>query len=466
MSEWLRNPDVAWEIVDDPAPGVIASGGRASSGGGGGGGGITTDANLQALGNRLQWRIAPAMASVPSEANKRAIGFDDSGTLIIWLEGDTKRVAIHGGGAANSEGTTTTAGKVFLTFGDGTISGDASRHSQIKLDDGVMVNASLKFDKSVNSVPHNEDRGIGYSTAGDAFIKTQATDKKLHYQAGGRSMFEANGRGIRLPFDASVIAGSFVRDPGDFTRRGDDVFVHSGGMPRNLSDLPAAPGSKLGTQVPVLINLSVPTAAQLDAAFGSIVGSVGLHSTRSTGTSVRGNYRLWVKALNGDWKGIIPTAVVSGGTRGADTYEAITTFRRVRMLSESGNVPTRVVPAPRLGEPMFFASSATPSPPAVAHNRFIVGDGSRHVVYTTFASTTVSSTVGAGHETLLLGLNFVDLEADYNNTDLGAALGRANGTLGWGTIVRAGQTTLYRLIGRIATRWLTWTMVQVPVTNV
>ena len=153
MSEWLRNPDVAWEIVDDPAPGVIASGGRASSGGGGGGGGTTTDANLQALGNRLQWRIAPAMASVPSEANKRAIGFDDSGTLIIWLEGDTKRVAIHGGGAANSEGTTTTAGKVFLTFGDGTISGDASRHSQIKLDDGVMVNASLKFDKSVNSVP-------------------------------------------------------------------------------------------------------------------------------------------------------------------------------------------------------------------------------------------------------------------------------------------------------------------------
>ena len=116
--------------------------------------------------------------------------------------------------------------------------GDVGRHATIKLDDGVKINTSLKFE-GVHTNPGNHDRGIGYDILGSVYIKTPRNINELHYQAGGRVLFSATSRGIKLPYDTEPSGVGYPAFPGEMVRRGSDLIVNSGGALRNLSSLPS-----------------------------------------------------------------------------------------------------------------------------------------------------------------------------------------------------------------------------------
>ena len=246
---------------------------------------MTTVNPFHELNTYFNWVDAPM--ATPSERNKRSLGFDASGTMIAWLESETNFFTLHGGGSVDADDNVTD-GKVLLTFGNGRIGGDTTRHAVIKLDDGVLINKKLKFEAAGDTSVGDIDQGIGFDSGRHCIIKSPSTAGKLQFYRGGTAIFEAHQHGIKILHDAGTLRPDAV---GDMRRIGNDVMVYSGGQVRNLSTVTAAagpvtpppPATPTYLRLPVaVLGVGSANTGFYDQAFGRQPGCIGmLEGTRS-----------------------------------------------------------------------------------------------------------------------------------------------------------------------------------------
>ena len=383
-----------------------------------------------------------------------------AGMLIIWLDAQTNNIAIHGGGSVDAQGNVT-AGKVLLTLGDGRIGGDTGRHATIKLDDGVKISESLKFESLRHTNPGNYDRGIGYDISGSVYVKTPRNSNDFHYQAGGRVIFSATSRGIRLPYDTEPSGTGYPAFPGEMIRRGNDLIVNSGGALRNLSNLPSVT-IRRGVQLPGLLLQADPTASALDRAFGSAAGSIGYtHDARAL-TAVINNPEhnvMWIKdGFSYDWHKFEPTA--HEGAAGTAPHGISETHRKIRTEQGTSVLPTSVLsPEPSLGDPIIYAQSGT----GVTNRAYrLLITNSIYFMYYASPTATVAGLQGtSGAGDLLHHIPYADIDDGfggvYTVADLNMAFGNSDGTLGFEVLPTADPTVFKgSMFSVINAQWYRW----------
>ena len=302
VSRGVRNPDVPWEPGADALPGAVATGGLVTGGGAAPDPGA--DIDLQNLIHSIGWRSI-GVETAPSAANVRSIGYDINGNFLVWLPHSADKLEVHAGTGGRNNPV-----RDFVNIIEHGIEGGGADHAKIMFTDGVLIDKSLKFDKSVNTTPGNEDRGIGYSDDDDAFIKTP-TYGKMHYQAGGRTAFTAHPDGISLPYPSRAApwrGGDIRQDANNYLtfQTGGRIVKFTGTGTRGWETV-----TRPGVRLPVL-EVENPTTTQLDTTFAIHRGSVGLAGppigTRgTTSRPIRASqYSLWVhsnspRAAAGGW---------------------------------------------------------------------------------------------------------------------------------------------------------------------
>ena len=413
---------------------------------------LTTNADLMALSTPLAWIAAPVTSPGPS--NVRSIGFNSDGNFEIQLPETNDFMYLQGGGPGS--------GEILLTLGKAYVGGNTATHSRIKFDDGVKLNASLKFEPG-NTNPGNEDRGIGYSSEGDVFIKAPEGSNSMHYQAGGHTSFTAQPHGIRLPTDVGQGDDVYPTQNGEMRHINGNMFVFSGGSLRSLSSLPAfiSPDTDQ-LQLPVLTRGSAtPTAAQLDAAFGSYKGAIGV--TRSSSNSLA-RHQLCVKT-DTEWLLYDADRTVTSALGGTTPPTA---HRRIRYITGTTTYPR--YPSPGLGRDVmasyngrFMLGERGPRPANPGANPPVTADRGYYYIVTSTADDTVTSASSGTPGTIIqqeipymeftVTAAFNTLGFPVSDGSLRSAFGSQDGTIGYVRIVWAAPSITRHVVVRLGTNW-------------